>query len=64
MPKMTKLTGRVGPVGVALTMYDIWSRLTPAQRRRVLIATRKHGPTVARIVAARAKASAAKRRRP
>jgi hypothetical protein len=62
MPKMTKLTGRVGPVGVALTMYDIWSRLTPAQRRRVLIATRRHGPTIARAVAARAKVAAAKRR--
>ena len=46
MPGLTSLGRRAGPVGVALTAWDLWRRLTPKQRRRVLAAARKHGPKV------------------
>ena len=38
---------RPGPVGLALTLYDVWRRLPPRQRRQVLDLARKHGPRVA-----------------
>jgi hypothetical protein len=41
------LSRRAGPLGLALTAYDIWRRLPPKQRRQILDATRKHGPRVA-----------------
>ena len=31
----------------AITLYDVWRRLPPKQRRQILEATRKHGPRVA-----------------
>jgi hypothetical protein len=42
------LTRRAGPLGIALTLYDLYRRLPPKQRRRLLEMTRKHGPMVAR----------------
>lgn len=48
MPRVTKLMGRrVGPLGIALTAYDIWRRLPESQRRRLLEQGRKHGPRIA-----------------
>ena len=41
------LARRAGPLGLALTAWDIWRRIPPKQRRRILEATRKHGPRVA-----------------
>jgi hypothetical protein len=41
------LSRRAGPIGLALTAYDIWRRLPKKQRRQILDATRKHGPRVA-----------------
>ena len=41
------LTRRAGPIGLALTAYDIWRRIPPTQRRQILAATRKHGPRLA-----------------
>jgi hypothetical protein len=41
------LTRRAGPVGLALTAYDIWRRIPKRQRRQIIAATRKHGPRVA-----------------
>lgn len=41
------LTRRAGPVGIALTAYDVWRRLPEAQRRQVLDATRKQAPRAA-----------------
>jgi len=58
MPAFRKLPARPGAVGLALTAYDVWRRLTPAQRKRVIQATRKHGPTLARVVAQQARARA------
>jgi hypothetical protein len=39
---------RFGAVGTALTMYDIWRRLPPGQRRWVVGQARKHGPRLAK----------------
>lgn len=41
------LSRRAGPLGVALTAYDIWRRLPKKQRRQVVDIARKHGPRVA-----------------
>jgi hypothetical protein len=42
------LSRRAGPVGLALTAFDIWRRIPKRQRRQIIAATRKHGPRVAR----------------
>ncbi|HET7043218.1 MAG TPA: hypothetical protein VFI37_00080 [Gaiellaceae bacterium] len=48
MPRVTRLLGRrAGPLGLALTAYDLWRRLPPKQRQRLLAETRKHGPRIA-----------------
>ena len=41
---------RLGPLGLALTAYDIWRRLPPRHRKRLIKATRTHGPRVAKAV--------------
>ena len=41
------LSRRAGPVGLALTAFDIWRRLPKKQRRQILDAARKHGPRYA-----------------
>ena len=46
---------RMGPVGLFLTAYDIWRRIPPRHRRRILAETRRHAPTVARVVRQRAR---------
>jgi hypothetical protein len=57
MPRVSLFSGRLGPVGLALTIYDIYRRLPPKQRRRLLDLTRKHGPTVARAAYNRSQAA-------
>jgi hypothetical protein len=52
---------RLGPLGVALTAYDLWRRLPEAQRRQVMAAARKHGP---KLASQAAQAAASRRRRP
>lgn len=60
MPKPFRLLSRrAGPIGLALTAFDIWRRLPKKQRRQILAATRKHGPRVAAKVM-----DGAKKRRP
>lgn len=44
---MPKLPRRAGPIGLALTAYDLWKKLPPEQRKRALEQARKHGPTLA-----------------
>jgi hypothetical protein len=54
-----RLTRRLGPVGLALTAWDVWRRLPPKQRKQVLNLARKHGPKVAaRVLQARARVRA------
>jgi hypothetical protein len=55
MAPFRRLSRRAGPVGIVLTAIDLWGRLTPAQRRRVLRATRKHGPKVAKAAVKQAR---------
>lgn len=50
------LTRRMGPLGLVLSAYDVWRRLPPKQRKRVLDATRKHGPRLAAKAASRRRA--------
>jgi hypothetical protein len=45
MARVGKL--RPGPIGVAITLYDVWRRLPPKQRKQVLELARKHGPKAA-----------------
>jgi hypothetical protein len=45
----------MGPVGLFLTAYDIWRRIPPRHRRRIVAETRRHAPTVARAVRQRAR---------
>jgi hypothetical protein len=63
---VARLKPKVGPLGLALTAWDIWRRLPPRQRKQVLNIARKHGPRVAaRVLRAvgRARAARATRRR-
>jgi hypothetical protein len=47
----------MGPLGLALTAWDIWRRLPPRQRKQIVSIARKHGPKVAaRVMQARARA--------
>jgi hypothetical protein len=59
-----RLTKRLGPVGIALTAWDIWRRLPPRQRKQILNIARKHGPKVAsRVLQATARARARRKGR-
>jgi hypothetical protein len=42
------LTKRLGPVGAALTLLDVWRRLPPKQRKWVTKQARTHGPRLAK----------------
>ena len=44
---MARLRPRVGPVGLALTVWDVYRRLPPRQQKMVRDLARKHGPKVA-----------------
>jgi hypothetical protein len=56
------LTRRTGAVGLALTAYDIWRRIPPAQRRQILAVTRTHGPRLAASAVKRGRAARAPKR--
>ena len=43
------------PIGVALTAFELWRRLPPKQRKRVLRLTRTHGPKLAAALLARSR---------
>ncbi len=63
---MPKVTRKMGPVGVALTAWDIWRRLPPRQRKQLIDIARRHGPRMAARVlraGARARELRADRRR-
>lgn len=51
---------RAGPIGVALTAWDIWRRIPPRHRKMLVKQARKHGPRIAvRVIQAQQR-----RRRP
>jgi len=42
-----RLVRRPTPVGLALTAFEVWRRLPPAQRRQIAEMARKQGPRAA-----------------
>lgn len=44
---------KLGPVGLAVTAWELWRRLPPEYRRQITAATRKHGPRLAATAAKR-----------
>jgi hypothetical protein len=57
-----RLSRRFGPLGLALTAWDLWRRLPPKQRKQIINIARKHGPKVAaRVMEARARARSRRR---
>ena len=49
MPKLGRTLGR-GPNawGAALTAWELWRRIPPQHRKRLLAEARKHGPRLAK----------------
>ena len=41
-------TRRLGPIGTALVVLDVWRRLPPKQRKWVAKQARTHGPRIAK----------------
>jgi len=61
VPRTRLLSRRFGPLGLALTAWDIWRRLPPRQRKQIVNVARKHGPKVAaRVMQARARSRSRK----
>ncbi|HEX6490506.1 MAG TPA: hypothetical protein VF002_03910 [Gaiellaceae bacterium] len=49
MPRFSRLlTRRAGPLGLALTAWDIWRRIPPRHRKMIMKQARKHGPRIAK----------------
>jgi hypothetical protein len=46
---MPRITPKVGPVGIAITAWDVWRRLPPAQRKLLIRAARANGPKVVAV---------------
>jgi hypothetical protein len=42
------VTRRLGPIGVALTAYDVWRRIPKRYRRRIVSEVVKQGPRLAK----------------
>ena len=53
---------KFGAVGTALTVWDIWRRLPPRQRKWFLQQARMHGPRLAKQAYDAQKAARGKRR--
>jgi hypothetical protein len=58
-----KLARRTGSLGLALTAWDMWRRIPPAQRRALLAGARTHGPRLVKTAATAATAAAASKGR-
>jgi hypothetical protein len=56
------LVRRLGPIGVALTVYDVWRHLPPKRRQQLLDLGRKHGTRAAGYVVREGSAQLKKRR--
>jgi hypothetical protein len=59
MPRLG-FSRRLGPLGTALMLWDVWRRLSPGQRRWVTLQARTHGT---RIVKQAMDAQKARRKR-
>ncbi len=60
---MPKLPRRAGPIGLALTAYDVWKKLPADRRKKIVSEVRKHGPKVAKEAVTVARAAAKRARR-
>jgi hypothetical protein len=61
VPRLRRLFyRRMGPVGIALTAFDVWRRIPPRHRRRIVAETRRQLPKLAKAAAKRRQ----RRRRP
>jgi hypothetical protein len=47
-----------GPIGLALSAYDVWRRLSPRQKKIVLEQMKRHGPRIAGQAVRSARAAA------
>jgi hypothetical protein len=56
-----KLPRSAGALGLALTAFDAWQRLSPRQRRLLLGHAKRYGPLIAAQAARSAKAVAKRR---
>jgi hypothetical protein len=54
MPRL-RLSRRAGAIGTALTVWDLWRRLPPKQRRFIMKQARTHGPRLAKQALAASK---------
>ena len=45
MPRLGRI--RPGPIGIAITLFDVWRHLPPKQRKQVLSLALVHGPRAA-----------------
>ena len=41
------VTRRLGPIGIALTAYDVWRRIPKQYRRRIMSEVVRQGPRLA-----------------
>ena len=49
MPRSRTIFGRrAGTFGLALTLWDVWRRIPPQQRRKLVEQARAHGPRLAK----------------
>ena len=48
---MPRLMRRAGPIGIALTAYDLWKRLPQKQRKAILEQARRRGPQLLKAAA-------------
>ena len=55
---MPKLPRKAGPMGLALTAYDVWKKLPKERRQQLLEQVRKQGPRAAKTAATVARAAA------
>jgi hypothetical protein len=61
---MPRVPRGAGPIGLALSAYDVWRRLSPRQKKLVVEQVKRHGPRVAgqALRSARAAAEQLKKR--
>jgi hypothetical protein len=61
---MPRVPRGAGPIGLALSAYDVWRRLSPRQKQLVIKQVKRHGPKIAgqAMRSARAAAESLKRR--
>jgi len=61
---MPRVPRGAGPIGLALSAYDVWRRLSPRQKKLVVAQVKRHGPKIAgqALRSARAAADSWKKR--